>query len=698
MTEAMTTIAAAPLVPWPLIALLSIAAAAVVGLALKRRARGTWWRALGFAAALGALINPALVEESRELLPDVAVVVIDDSASQSIGTRHDQAAAAADALATRLAAIPNLETRIVTFDAAANAAGATPGSGTRLFELLGRTLVDVPRQRLAGVVMVTDGQVHDVPDDVAALGFDAPLHLLLTGRRGDRDRRLIVERAPRYGVVGDTQTLVVRVEDAGNPASDGSLAKVTVRRGSGAVQSYFVPVGVSHELDFELDRAGMTVIEIDVEDGPDELSRLNNRAVVEVNGVRERLRVLLVSGVAHAGERVWRNFLKSDPSVDLVHFTILRPPEKQDATPIHELALISFPIRELFEIKLKEFDLIIFDRYRRRGVVPITYLGNIARYVEEGGALLTAAGPSFASTLSLYRTPLNYVLPASPTGEVIETGYRAELTALGRRHPVTANLPGAGAVGETPTWGRWYRQIDAEVDRGVALMKGVADRPVLVLDRIGEGRVAQLLTDHLWLWARGHEGGGPQAELLRRLAHWLMKEPDLEEEDLRAVSRGGKIDIIRRSLSDAVVSVTVTTPSGATREVDLEDAGDGRSVATIEVDEPGIYRFSDGVHTAISAVGEINPLEFADLRASAALLAPIVRATGGTVLWLDDGPAPAVRMVRAGRDTAGRGWIGLVANNDYVVTGIHQVPLMPGLLVLALVLGGLMLAWRAEGS
>src|SRR5690606_9624395 len=267
-----------------------------------------------------------------------------------------------------------------------------------------------------------------------------------------------------------------------------------------------------------------------VETAPDELTSRNNRAVLMVNGVRDRLRVLLVSGEPHAGERTWRNILKSDPSVDLVHFTILRPPEKQDGTPIRELSLISFPTRELFQTKLDEFDLIIFDRYRRRGVLPDVYLQNVAEYVEEGGAVLAASGPAFATPLSLYRTPLGRILPGRPTGEVLVEGFKPQLTDEGRRHPVTADL--SGGQQEDPAWGRWFRLVGAEAERGSTVMQGPGGEPVLLLDRVGEGRVAQLLSDHAWLWTRGFEGGGPQAELLRRVAHWLMKEPDLEEEDL----------------------------------------------------------------------------------------------------------------------------------------------------------------------
>ncbi|MFQ5984723.1 MAG: hypothetical protein ACE5LL_04315 [Alphaproteobacteria bacterium] len=694
MTTTLTTLALAPALPWPLIAVLAAAGAALLLVGAVRQARGTAYRGLAVTVALLALLGPTVVEEEREPLPDVAVVVVDESLSQGIGDRSAEAAAALAALEERLEALPNLEVRVVHAGRRETGLQGTSSSETRLFETLRRSLADVPNQQIAGAILITDGQVHDVPADPAALGFDAPVHVLLTGRPGESDRRLVVETLPRYGIVGQPLTLTLHVEDSG-AGMEGRPVRVTIRRDGEPVDVELVPVGESQTVSFTLDHAGPTVLEIEAESRPGELGLANNHAVVEVNGVRDRLRVLLVSGEAHAGERVWRNLLKADPSVDLVHFTVLRPPEKQDGTPTRELALISFPVRELFQQRLMDFDLLIFDRYRQRGVIPTRYIEHITYYLDKGGALLVAAGPAFASPLSLYRTPLGSVLPGRPTGEVFEGGYRARLTDVGRRHPVTADLP--GAMDDPPRWGRWFRQIYAQAEQGRVLMTGVEDRPILVLDRVGSGRVAQVLTDHMWLWARGFEGGGPQAELLRRLAHWLMKEPDLEEEDLSAEAAGDRIKIVRRSLGAAPATVTVTAPSGAVQSVDLEPGRGGRAWTTVTVEEPGLYRVRDGSHVALAAVGELDSPEFADLRATAARLAPLAAATGGAVAWLFDDDVPGVRRVRPGRDVRGRGWIGLRANERYVVTGVAEAPLLPALLVLTLVLGGLMLAWRAEG-
>ncbi len=680
----------APMFPWTVLAVLAGLALAITAYGVLRRARGLAWRTLAVTALWLALANPVLVEEERQPLNDIAAVVVDESPSQRSAGRPARTEAALARLREKLGAMEGLELRVIRVGAPGSGGGA-PIDGTRLFEPVARALANVPRSRMAGTILITDGQVHDVPKDRDALPISGPLHVLLTGRRDERDRRLAIEHVPSYALVGKQAAITIRVVDEGG---GGGTARVTLSLGGGAQRTMEVPVGPTHAIPIKIDHAGPNIVQIEVEPIDGELTTANNRAVVQISGVRERLRVLLVSGEPHPGERVWRNLLKADPSVDLVHFTILRPPEKQDATPVRELSLIAFPIRELFEVKLADFDLIIFDRYRRRGVLPSIYLDNIVRYIEGGGAVLEAAGPAFASTLSLYRTPLGTILPGAPTGKVFEQGLKPRLSPTGSRHPVTADL--AGADQAVPRWGRWFRQIDVRARRGMTLLQGVDKRPLLIVDRVGKGRVAQLLSDHIWLWARGFEGGGPHSELLRRLSHWLMKEPDLEENDLRAHVDGTNLAIVRRSIEKDETPVTVTSPSGETFTVTLVQGSGGRSRATVPAREIGVYRISDGKRTALAAVGHLNPREFSDMRATAERLGPLAAATGGGVAWIADG-MPGLRRVRAGRATSGRGWFGLVANRDYRVTSVREAPLLPGLAVLLLGLGALMLAWRREG-
>ena len=389
----------------------------------------------------------------------------------------------------------------------------------------------------------------------------------------------------------------------------------------------------------------------------------------------------------------WRNLLKADPAVDLVHFTILRPPEKDDRTPIRELALITFPVRELFEEKLSDFDLVVFDRYRRRGVLTTAYYHALAEYVRKGGALLAAVGPEFAEPGGLFDSPLGDILPAEPTGTLINQALKPKISDTGRRHPVPASLPGGG---EEPSWGSWMRQVTVTQRRGTTVLTGFEGRPLLILDKVGEGRVAQLLSDTIWLWTRGYEGGGPHDELLRRLAHWLMKEPELEEEALAAEIRGDKLDVVRRSLQPPPPDVTITRPDGSTLQAPIEDHQDGRATATLAVDQPGLWKVEDGSHTAIAAAGSLAPLENAEVTATTEWLAPVAEATGGSVRFVTEG-MPDLRRTGPDRIAAGRDWIGLVARGDHTVTGVREIPLTPALALILLVLGGLLAAWRREG-
>src|ERR1700726_785974 len=498
-------IAFTPLVPTPVLWLPPPPLASIAALLLLGRARGAAVRVTALALILLALANPSFTREDREPLSSVAAVVIDKSPSQNFGTRNDETAKAQEALVDALKKIRGLEVRVVD---AGQADGET--DGTKLFGALSSALSDVPIDRVAGAFLITDGRVHDIPPNAGAVGFQAPVHALITGAKNERDRRIAISAAPRFGIVGQTQTVTYRLDDQG---VTGERAKVVIRRDGEVIGERTLQSGQTSSVDIDIKHAGPNIVEIEASPLEGELTLVNNRAVVAIDGVRDKLRVLLVSGEPHAGERTWRNLLKSDASVDLVHFTILRPPEKQDGTPINELSLIAFPTRELFQQKIGEFQLIIFDRYARQGVLPIIYFDNITRYVRDGGAVPVAAGPDYASQTSLWRTPLDAILPAEPDGNVTDQAFRPSLTELGRRHPVTRGLDGAAS--NPPNWSEWFRVVNTRNATGTTVMQGPDSKPLLVLSREGDGRVALLLSDHIWLWARGFEGGGPHLDLLR---------------------------------------------------------------------------------------------------------------------------------------------------------------------------------------
>ena len=677
-----------PLVP-SLVLWIGLAAIAVITvLLLVGRARGTLVRVAALALILLALANPSFTREEREPLTSVAAVVIDKSPSQNFGERTKETEDAQKQLVDRLKQVKGLEVRVVE---AGQADGET--DGTKLFGALTSALSDVPTDRVAGAFLITDGRVHDIPANAAALGFSAPVHALITGRKDERDRRIAVTAAPRFGIVGQSQKITFRLDDQG---VTGERARVVIRRDGDTLNERTMMSGQTVSVDIDIKHAGPNIVEIEASPLENELTLVNNRAVVAIDGVRDKLRVLLVSGEPHSGERTWRNLLKSDASIDLVHFTILRPPEKQDGTPINELSLIAFPTRELFQQKINEFQLIIFDRYARQGVLPIAYFDNIARYVRAGGAVLVSAGPDYASNTSIWRTPLDSVLPAEPVG-VTEKPFYAHLSDVGKRHPVTRGLEGGAS--EPPKWSRFFRTVETRNATTPPVMTGADGKPLLLLSRSGEGRVALLLSDHIWLWARGYEGGGPHLDLLRRMSHWLMKQPDLDEEALKLQSQGKDLVVVRQTMADTVAPITVTSPSGKTRELTLSAGEPGLWRSTTPANELGLWQATDGTLKALINVGPINPKEFSEVTSTTEMLKPLAQATGGDARRIHEGTSlelPRIVPIRGSTIFSGDGWMGVHMRDASVVRGVGVLPVFAGLIGLILLLGAFAATWLRE--
>ena len=674
-----------PLVPLPLIWALAAVAVVLLAFAIWRGLRGWPLRGLAMLALGLALVNPSLQEENRKPLSDIILAVVDDSASQRLSDRPAQTDAAVASLSAAVAALENTELRVIRF------ADGAKDAGSLAMTALAEAIAAEPRARIAGAVIITDGQVHDAG---LAPSLPAPLHVLLTGRASDWDRRLVITDAPAFAIIGEEFTLKLRIEDQGAAPALGPEAEITIAVDAEDPVTFSVPVNTDLELPVTLPHGGQNVLHFSLAAVEGELTDRNNAAVVQINGVRDRLRVLLVSGEPHAGERVWRNLLKSDAAVDLVHFTILRPPEKQDGVPVDELALIAFPTRELFVEKIDEFDLIIFDRYRMRGILPMEYIDNVVSYVRGGGTVLVAAGPEFGAVDSLWRSPLAEILPVAPTAQVIEEPFRPALTELGRRHPVTEGLEALAPEGG---WGRWFRLAEVELLRGQVAMSGPGDRPLLVLDRVDEGRIAVLASDHAWLWGRGFEGGGPQLELMKRLAHWMLKEPELEEEALMAAANGEVLTLTRRTIKEEPPGVlTITAPDGTVTELNLAQLSPGRFQIDWQAPMVGLYRLEQDDLTRVVAVGPAAPREFVETLASPALLQPVVDSVQGGMPRLEEG-FPALRAVREGRPAAGRGWLGYTPRGAYVTEDLRISPLVPGWLLLLLAAGLAVAAWFAEG-
>lgn len=667
-----------PLISWPWFSALAVLCLLVLTAYFMWRGRAWLTRALGLVILLGALSNPAIIQEEREPLPSVAALVLDRSDSMAFGTRAATAEIAFERLREQLEAEPTIDLRIIETE--------TSGDGTRLIGALEGLMADVPRDRIAGAILITDGQVHDVPENLSRLGELGPIHALITGDPDAGDRRITLVEAPDFDIVGEQATFIVRVDDP-----DGGRIAVSVAINGGREDIIFVEAGEDTPVPIEIERRGDNIVVFETPEGRRELTLANNRTAATLSGVRDGLRVLLVTGRPNSAGRVWRDLLKSDPSVDLVHFTILRPPYKQDITPLEEMALIAFPTEELFEDKLTSFDLVIFDQYERRGVITMAYLADVARYVEEGGAMLIVGGEDFAGPTSLARTPLASILPALPTGDVQFGKVTPELSDAGRRHTITEDM-------QDGEWGAWLRYVQTRADTGDVLMVTPDGAPLLAVDRVGEGRVAQLMSDQIWLWARGYDGGGPFADLIRRMVHWLMKEPELDERQLQLIAQGDTIRANLRTLADRAAPLIIQTPQGGFLEPDWRTEGPGSYSAEVPVDQLGLYRAQSGGMEAVALNGPANPLEFADLTASDAALRPLVESSRGGIPTVETAnDIPNLRFVGRRANAVGSNWIGLRQRDAYAVRSSNSVPLLPGLLVVLLAMAALIWAWRREG-
>ncbi len=659
-------------------------AALLAGVALYHRSKHLPMRAMIVAAFIFVLCGPSLLEEERTPVRDVAAVIIDNSSSQSIDERETRTARALVHIKGLLGEREEgLELRVL------HAPDKNAGE-TMLFSKLRQLMADVPASRRAGVIIVSDGQIHDIPENAESLKDFGPVHLLLSGERDEIDRRVRIIEAPAYGITKQDVVVKFIVEDFPAP-KEPRLVEVTLRMPNGRQETLDIPSDVEHSFSFNVPHRGENVFEIAAEGLFGEITNVNNHATGLIKGVRDRLKVLLVSGVPHSGGRTWRDLLTSDAGVDLVHFTILRDISKVDATPQKEMSLIAFPFRELFETKLNEFDLVILDRYRLGRILPRHYFANIAEYVRQGGGLLVTSGEEFTNANSIYYTPISEILPASPAGNILRAPYRPRLSKDGRWHPVTANLAELES-----DWGHWQQQIPLNLKSGDVLMQGIKDHPLLILNRLAKGRVAQISSDQIWLWARGYDGGGPHTQLLRRIVHWLMKEPELDETALDVQVKDDDSNVITvRSYdprhSDLVISMR--TPLGEIEAITLND-----SEAQITAQENGLYTFetAQGAQRSVY-IGASDGIEMRDVITTPELMKSVSKKTKGGVIWLEDNPTPDIRLVGKHSRSSGQNWIGLKRNGDYDVSGTRSEPLLPAWMVALWLLGLLILSWWLEG-
>lgn len=612
----------APLLPWPVLAALALVILPPAILALRANAHGTVSRLAGLLLLLAVLAGPQRVTRGTSPLPDIAILLADHSQSMVLGNR---AALRDQAIASLRESAGGVTLDLVDIPAAAS-------GGTALDAGLSQALGSIQPDQLAGIIAITDGEVSLKTPLPPGIPFTA----LLTAKGEETDRELRLLNTPSYGLVGQNRLLELEVLDHG--VSDaGAKVPVTVTQDGQPFSTVQAVIGTPFTVGIPIRHAGKTVITAAAAALQGEVSPVNDQAGFTLTGIQKRLRILLISGRPNPSERAWRVALKSDPAVQLIHFTILRlPGEAIDADP-QDLALVPFPVRELFETDLPKFDLIILDSFDATGLLPPDYLGNIASYVRAGGALLAETGPEFEMPDSLAASPLAPVLPASPAAPgTVETPFAPAVTPFGARHPVTAPLAGM----DLP---EWYRIEAATPGAGDVLMSGANGLPLLILGRQGKGRAALLLSDQLWLWSRAAPHTGPVLPLLRRIVYWLLREPDLEAESLTATLAGPQLEITRQTLSENYPGdARITAPDGTSTLLKLAPLAPGRFGAATPVPEsPGLWKVTEGGFTAYATGAEPNTQEFQDLAATGTQLQPIAR----TLLWLGTTPAPPLQTL-----------------------------------------------------
>jgi Putative glutamine amidotransferase len=655
-----------PYLPLPWLLLIAALFVLVCVWGLLHRQRGALWRLLAASAFLALLLNPVLRQEQRQMLPDIGLIVIDGSASMRFDDRGKAAALAAQQLAAR--ATPDLIWRSVV-------SGGPQRSD--VFAAQYRGLAAIAPERRAGSVLITDGLVHDVPSDVQ--NPDRPINVVIAGKRAVIDRRVRIMAAPAFSIIGQTATVKLKVDD-----SSTAPVAITLRVTDQPARTLNVTPGQSINVPVQLKRRGKHDISVQVAAKPGDILPSNDVAMVSMQGVRERLNVLLVTGSPSPGARLWRDTLKADSSIDLIHFTILRTPESIDAASNSELALIPFPVEQLFEQRLGSFDLVIFDRYTALDLLQPAYFASVADYVRKGGALLVVTGPEYVGRDSLANTPLQPVLPVAPRSDAPGGAFVPRLSALGLRHPVTQTL-------QQP-WGSWYRYARARPLGGRTLMQTPSGDPLLQINSVGRGRVAVLLSDQLWLWAR-MDDGGPWNDLVRRTAHWLMKEPDLDSEQLALRMDGQRLIITRRNDSPAASVAQLTRPGGRSEQLPLVATKDG-ATASVLAAEPGLYQVRSGaLERSLNSAAGLP--EYQSAQPTETRLAASAKASGGSVQWLEDG-LPAITRIKAG-ESSNHG-LALVRNREGRLIGFQERPFLPAWGWLLLLLCALAISWRSDSD
>lgn len=645
-----------PILPIILILILLVILLFITFFTIFNRIQGGIYRILIFVIFFFLLIQPSLKIEKRKLENSILTFVIDDSLSQQVSGRSKNI----DTIyKNMLRQINNKYNQFDILEIRINDKKITKRFGningilsntlsieekkseskysTRLLKIFYEEINKYPTKKISTAFFLTDGQIHDLKESSIVDKIDIPIYYILPNVKNLNDQKLEVTYAPDYAYVGESVKIKVVANDY--TENKKGYLKLDIFDPEQNLKEINLEKNVEETINFKINKIGENIFYLRIKPNSDDLSNSNNFKIVKINAIRKRLRVLLVSGEPYMGTRVWRNFLKSDPTVELVHMTVLRPPEKNDNTKISELSLIPFPVKELFEEKLKNFNLIIFDNFRGRNILTPLYYENLIGFVEKGGAILEITGPSYNSRNSLFRTQVGKILPGAPTGKSLRGEFKPELTELGKKHPITKSI-----FKNLKNYGSWYEMNDVLIDNKETsvLLKGLKDKPLLSIKKIDKGRISQIYSHNIWIWKNNILNPGPYRELIKNLAHWLMKEPELEEDELKVSIKGKKVFIKKTIFKENDIknsSVFIYGPQNNKEKLILNKKSENTFSNTYEIKKEGIYLVMDNsqvqlVETNNYSIHELENLDinydFLDATQPISLISKVIKTSNGT--------------------------------------------------------------------
>ncbi len=650
-------------------------------------------RTLSFLVFLVFILNPQINKKNAEYHKDIVIVVSDMTQSIIETRKAKEVELISKDLSRQLKEIGNIEQINIKLEnykkiELSNAKEIE----TSLFREVNNVINNLNIERLSGIIIITDGQIHDFHNYNKLLS-KTPIHYILVGNKNEKDRILKTTNIPKYAVLGKKYEIFVNIKDN----TEKKNLKTDFYLNEQLIDTKYLFPNKNYEIPLPTLSIGKNILEIRTEETDIEISKLNNYQIHEINGIQDKLKVMLISGEPNMGLRNLRNILNSDPNIELLHFTILRPPTKRDLTPVKELSLIPFPTQELFDADISKFNLIIFDQYGLQGILPPKYLDNISKFVVSGGALLDIVGRKYLTKDSLINSPIKQILPTIPLKNISNKRFRPELTKVGKRHPITNKLKNNY---KEKSWGEWTNYTRSQLNSGKALLHYEND-PLLALDNVGKGRVVQILSSDSWIWQKSLNDKGPLIELIRNIIQWLLKNPKLEENFINLNKDNNLIKIKLNSISSGDINAKIVTPSKEALKLKLIDKGNGIFEGEFKSLERGKFQITWKDKTKYFIINDMNNKEVEEITATDYKIKSYTEKNNTftknfNIFWKDRS-TPKILRIYNNKILGGKNWIGVVEKNVPKISENSKQKLLNWYIIFMLLIFLIFISWYKEG-